>query len=336
MIENNQISNIANDQLPQIQGQQQQIRDEQLPQRQNEQQENLGHDEQQQQRPQQIPQIFERQQQQQRQDEGQQQQIPNVQRPLNRQEQRPRQPNEQQGAIEEQIPDEQQQQQQMPQRRRQYEQEPQIPDEVRQMPDAQQQEMLRRILRQELHQFQRPPNNNNTTLISIFASIIVAILIALLLRSPMDYVPRKEFEAYKAESQNGLVAVRENSRKSISEHEAKIVNFGKEWEETIKNMMRPNATVKELPDKSIENLLQANKKSEAEVFKLRTELSNLKKEVSGLQNMNIKLYKSLDSVKDRLQNIESMNEGGWFKSFIIILISIVVSVGIVNIMINNQ
>lgn len=289
-----------------------------------------------------IPQVLEGPQ---RQNE-QEHQIHEVQRSLSRNEQRPLQPSEQQLIGAEQISDEQQQrqQQQIPQRQEQNEQEPQIiPDAVRQMPDAEQQEMLKEILKefqlqrqelQQLHQSQRIPKSNNAILIPIIVSIVAAIAIALLLRTPMDYVPRHEFETYKTDSQNGLVAVRENSRKSISDQEAKMVKFGKHWEEYLKNMMKPNATTPELPDYSIANLLEADRKIQAENFKLKTDLSNLQIEVASLQNVNTQLKKSLDNVKARLQKIESMNERGWWynvensfrKDVIMIIISIVLTI----------
>lgn len=199
----------------------------------------------------------------------------------------------------------------------QDEQEPQIPDEVRQMPDAQQQQMLREIFRQELHQFQRYPKNNNTTLLSIFIPAIVIVVIAFLLRPQMDFVPRREFETYKTDNRNGLVALRENSQNSLKEHEAKMIKFGKHWEEILASMMKSNATARELPDNSIQNLIDATRKAQAEVSKLRNE-------VSDLQGKNNKLQKSLDNLEARFRKLESKSEPKQAQAFTAITVFLLI------------
>jgi len=339
LVENEERSEILNGKIPQIQDEQQQILPEQIIERPNEQQEQEFAEENQ---PlvesEQVPEILNA-------------ELPQVQIPREQLLERPNEPQEQQNIINEQfkprsdeqlrqnIPDEirqisnaaQQQRAEVLGRRqlaRQYEeQERQIPDEVRQMPDAQQQQAIREMkemlsqqyaeMRQELlNRPQRSQSSDRSTLLSIFISTVIMVIVAFVLRSPTDYVARKEFEAFdqrfeafKDHSNSGLVAVRESSQKSFSEHEARIAHFGKHYDDFLASMTKKNTTATyELPDHSIENLHEADRRISAEFAKLKTEmsigLSKLEGEVNNLKKEKAQLQSFLKDFEGRFQKME--------------------------------
>jgi len=296
-VEKEEESEILKAQLPQRQDDQQKIHANQLPDKQNQQQHinpaslrlRPGKQQEEQQNPNEIRHIPAVSQQQQQQQQQQRTQVLERQRQVRKEEEQ--------------------------------EKEQEIPDEVRQMPDEQQQKILQEITNklaqfqdllnqsqsqlqsqqpQPLSQPQRASNRDKGMVISIIMSTVMILAIGILLGSLPNYISRKEFETFKAESHTGLVEVRENSRKSLSEHEARVAKFGKDWKEYLMNMTKPNReTTPELPDYSIANLLEATRKTDGEVSKLKTE-------VLDLQKQNDKLQKSLESAKGKLQKLEGV------------------------------